>query len=152
MTREIIDGFFEDQKDFTAHVSFELETVTVLRRHEFKLDISGGQNICRELPHSLDQISEAVASGVDGPHYVAHRIHQLARSAGDRGEWFRRRGRARTQVMTSDFTEDGNLRKARADVVVQIRGYASTHSFELDYLGDAIPMERIDTGGGGKPD
>src|SRR5580704_7193767 len=40
------------------------------------------------------------------------------------------------------FTQDGNLRQAGADVIVQVSGDGGSHAFQIQHLGQAIAMSR----------
>src|SRR5438094_649473 len=80
--------------------------------------------------HTLSQVAKAVAGGIDRPDDVVQRIHQAARQLGNQYERF-----CDTQVLAEPlmdhFTQHGNLREARPDVVVQVSGNARPHAFEF---------------------
>ena len=81
---------------------------------------------------------------VDGPDDIAHRVHQLTRDAGDIGQ---RLGELRLRPIhlpVGDLAQDGDLRKAGADVVVQVCSDARAHALEFQQPRDPVVVQPID--------
>jgi len=75
VTHDVVDAFFEDQKDLTANISAQFHVLGLGPLLEAKFDIARGEDLAGESPHPLRQIAEMVFMGINRPNDVAHRIH-----------------------------------------------------------------------------
>ena len=72
MSRDVVDAFFENQKDLATRFGIDLHFVIGIRRVEVKLDVARGQAVAGKAAHPVRQIDEVIAFGVDCPDDVAH--------------------------------------------------------------------------------
>ncbi|HWJ20104.1 MAG TPA: hypothetical protein VNR65_15395, partial [Geobacterales bacterium] len=80
--------------------------------------------------HALFEIADVVLVGLDRPHNVGDGIQQLARERADALDGLA--GRASGDPLMRDFAKDSDLRKAGADVVVQIAGDPGTDALHFE--------------------
>src|SRR5947209_4388063 len=83
MTHYVVDRLLEDEEDlppeFRAHLQFLIRS----RAFEFEMQVPGGEDIAREAPHPVNEISNMVPFRVDGPNDVAHGVNQFTRDGTD---------------------------------------------------------------------
>src|SRR5262249_43547045 len=126
-----------------SHVGADAEVLTRIRRAELELYRPGREDVAREMPHALREIADVILRGVDRPHDVAHRVHELARQVGDRGEGIGERAGTGPETPPDDLAEQRDARQARPDVVVQIGRDALPHALELREAFLAAPAQRV---------
>ena len=107
-----------------------------------ELDVLPGERVAREVAHPLKQVTDAVALGIDRPDDVAHRIDELTRDRRDAIECVRGRPGDRRPRRARHLAQDGNLREAGTDVVVQIGRNSRADTLDREQLRDAVPIEQ----------
>src|SRR5215475_13080737 len=111
MANQVVKALFENEKDFPADVGAQPDILSHVRRPKLKTDIARGEALAGKESHSLHQIPQVVFLGIDRPDDIAHRIHQLARSAGNLLKWLAHSGLAMTNAPVNEFAENRDLSK-----------------------------------------
>src|ERR1017187_2512214 len=133
MPPDIVDALLEDQVDLPPQFGIQLEIAAGFADGPVQLHIPGGEDVRGKAAHTLSQIAEVVLVRLDGPHDVADVIQELA---GERADALDRlAGYASGRALVGHFAEDGDLRKAGSDVVVQIGGDAHANALDFEQPG-----------------
>src|ERR1700730_4135876 len=143
MPQNVVNSFFKDEEDLTPQVSSHLQALLPRRRLEFKADVTRGKNITGASSHAMVEIAKVVPFRVNGPNDIAHRVHQLTRDAGDIGQRLREVWMRRIYMLVGDLAQDGDLREAGADVVMQVCGDPRADALEFQQPRYPVMMEPV---------
>jgi hypothetical protein len=73
----VVTALFKYEKDLATHVSIESDGTLRFADIKMKFDVFGGEHVTGKAAHALGEIVEVVPIGINGPHNVAHGIHEF---------------------------------------------------------------------------
>src|SRR6266851_4601685 len=118
----VVHALLEYQEYLPPQIASQPRIVLAVGRGKAKIDAARSQGIGGKPAHPGCQIGQIIALRIDGPHDIVHGIQQVAREIPHGREWLRDRLiRARP---ADDLRQNRDLRKARADVVMEVVGDA----------------------------
>ena len=142
----VVDALLEDQIRLAPLVGVHDDALIGTGSAKVELDVLRIGQVGAESPDSLNEVAQAVLSGIDRPDDVAHRVDKLARRGRDLLDEVRHDRIVHLGAGTRDLAEDRDLCQARANVVVKVRRDASPDSLDFDQARDAGPMKPEDAG------
>src|ERR1700733_5197470 len=134
---DVVDRFLENQKHLTPRLRSDANLVVAFQGTEFQKNVSRHERLVGKLAHALRQEVKVVLSWIDGPHDVTHGIHKLARDHSDSEKGRVDFGIALADATADHFAQDGHLREAGANVVVEIGGDAGANALHGQQLRQA---------------
>ena len=138
MPRRVIDRFFErSAKRRAARRRSILSSRPPLK---IQINIAHRKNFFGVAAHSSRQIQKRIVFGRDRPDNIVHRSHRFAGDVGNRSQKI---AVAVLRFLFRNFTQKGNARQIRADVVVQIGGDARPHFFHFQQTSQTIFVKQI---------
>ena len=141
VARDIVDGFLEDEEDFAPHVGGQRQSRPASGARKVK-SMSLPVNV--SLAKWRIRWSRSPTRSrfwIDGPDDVAHGLDELTRGGRDAAERVRGR-RPGVGLAARQLAQDGNLREAGPDVVVEIGGNPRADTLDRHELRDAVPIEQ----------
>src|SRR5438876_11270940 len=70
MPRDVVDSFFEDEKNFAPHLGINFHVLIRLWCGEVEFDVARGQTVISKAAHAVPEIDYVVTFGIDGPNNV----------------------------------------------------------------------------------
>src|ERR1043165_10243658 len=140
MTNDVVDGLFEDQKNFAPEVCSDFQVEVIVGRVKTKFYIASGQNVIRKPSHPAREIAEVVSLRVDGPDNVTHRIDRIARSRGDGREPLFQPLIFAREMTARNVAEHGYQRQVGTDVVMKVGRDPRADSLQLNRARHTLTM------------
>src|SRR5215469_1162333 len=131
MLHDIVNRFLGNQKEVPPDFRAEERVLCGVRPTKLQNDVVSGKGVSSETADASDQIAQVFVPRIHDPDHVTYRSHHLTGDGGNFREGPCRGRMSFSQRRAGNLAEDGDLGKARADVIVKIRGYAGTHSLQL---------------------
>ncbi len=144
MANYVVNTLLKDQKHLAPDIRSDGEVVLGVGSAELKMDVVGRKHIAGKLAHPLLQIVELVLGWIDGPYDVTHGIHQFPGDAGDPGQRLIDFGGSLADPPANHLAQDGHLREAGPDVVMQVGGNTSADALHGQQLLQAVAVEAVD--------
>src|SRR5260370_22199530 len=134
---DIVDALLEHQEELPPSLKAQIFSgVTCL---QVEVDALVGEQIEGKLAHAPDQGVHALRLGADGPYDVTHGIHQLPGQGGNAFQRFTGPSLA-IAADARHLAQDGDLRHAGTDIVVQIGRDGGPHPFHVHHLCHAVAV------------
>src|ERR1017187_1015909 len=119
MFDDILQGFFDRQKDIVADIAGQVAVRRVLWDIQKTIYPGSQQIIHRELAGVVNQMPKCVVARIDGPDNFIERFYGLSRGIGDFPQTL-------VNLLVADnIAQHGNQRQARAKVIMDVLGNAS---------------------------
>lgn len=129
MFGDVVDGFFDGEKDVVADFSAEMKRRKMSGDIEAATDAREAEMFLGEFDGVSEQIFQRVVLRIYRPDDFVHGAGEFAGGAGDLADVRFGLGRA-IEVGAGEFAEEGDLSEAGAEVVVDVFGDAGAFAFD----------------------